>query len=271
MIDMNILLSSMNNPMINMANPTITQKEKEADSHLKELAESYLESDDYYESLATSLKSAKIWKIEHRKHIMKALDHKKNLSPILEKGVSLILERLPPMVSPEAWKKFQEEFSLLEETASKFSKIPEEGEIITNQQIMGISDPNLAAIYDLGRKLVEEKSFENALCIFQVLAFFNPFVGEYWIGQGISLFQLKQYEDAIGILSFAKILQPEKAAPFIYTALCHDQLNQPDQVKENLESADPILQQSPEEKALWGEIATLLKDRISKESPRLEG
>lgn len=229
---------------------------------LEEMADSYLEKDDFYEAMATPLKPAKQWKNEHRKQILETLNLN-DFSINMDKAVEIIMDRLPKMVPKADWERIVDEFSHIEQNFQENSvKEQEDGAIVTNQQLMGISDETLNSIYLLGRTLVEEKSFDNALNVFHALCFFNPWVGEYWLGLGICLFHLNEYDQALEILNMAQILQPDKAAAFIYSAFCHLKLNQSDLVNEDIKQIEEVFSQSAEEKSQWEKISEQLKSKI---------
>ena len=237
------------------------EKQTKSNVELDEIANSFLEKDDFYEAMATPLKPAKQWKSEHRKQILETLSFN-DFSKNMDKAVEIIMDRLPKMVSKGEWEQIVDEFSHIEQNFQENSAIElQEESFITNQQLMGISDKTLNSIYTLGRTLVEEKSFDQALNIFHALCFFNPWVGEYWLGLGMCLFNMNEYDQALEILNMAQILQPDKAAGFIYSAFCHFKLNQLNLLQEDIKRIEEVFSQSAEEKGQWDKTYEQLKGK----------
>lgn len=238
------------------------EKQTKPNATFNEIADSFLENDDFYQAMATPLKPAKQWKNEHRSQILETLklsDFSKNM----DKAVEIIMDRLPKIISKEEWERIVGEFSHIEQSFQQNSVSQEEGVDITNQQLMGISDETLNSIYTVGSALVDEKAFNDASPIFQALCFFDPWVGEYWLGLGICLFNLNEYYQALEILSMAQILQPDKAAAFVYSAFCNFKMNQFEQLSEDIKKIEEIFSQSVDEKMQWEEMFEFLKSKAN--------
>lgn len=227
--------------------------------NVEEIATLYLESDDYYEKLATSIKPAQQWKSEHLERIQEILGLN-DLVESLKKGLDVIQENLPTMVSKEEGERIQSELSQMAQAYESNSA----DKTLSTQQLMEISDATMASLYNLGKALLEKKAYDKALSIFQMLAFFNPKIGEYWLGQGIALFHLKEYEQATDILQIAKSLQPHKVGAYVYAAICHVRGNKPELLNQDLIQIDHIFSLSAEESSLWEKAVKHLLEEARK-------
>lgn len=244
---------------MNKQNPTEAIAENQ---WINQTADSLLEENSYYEKMANPLKSAEQFKAEHRKHLQEFLQFK-DFKEKMNQGVDVVLERLPQMITANEWTQFKEDFARSigreRHIASSFTEQIEQGQSTTFQNLMGISSHNMNHLYNLDRKLVEEKHFNQALAIFTMLTYLNPQVPEYWIGQAICLYSMAKYEEALAILQLAKVLQPDKVAPFIYSAFCNFALYRPEGIQQDLDLVHQILQHSETERAHWEEPYKVLK------------
>ena len=235
----------------------------------QEIVSSLLESDDYYASLTTPLKTVDQVKAEHKHQIDKALRFK-DFEQRMNEGVDTLIHRLPKIVSKEAWEQLIEEFANADEhmiNAAQYIDV-EEDESVVLQELMGISNGNMGIIYALGRQLLEEKDYPQAVAIFSLLNYLNPLVPEYALGSGLSLFLAGKYDEALKTLHFAEILQPDKAAPLIYSCLCHLNLNHLDELKEELSHVEEVFHHSHEEQKQWKNLYNSLKHEVNNKIKR---
>lgn len=238
------------------------EKQTKPNVDVSGFVDAYLESDDFYAAMATPLKPAEQCKNEHRKQIHDTLSLD-DFSKQLNRSVEIIMDRLPRQVTVNEWERIVDEFSHLEQNYQKNSAVePIEGSIVTNQQLMGISDATLDAIYQLGRTLIDEKAFTDGIAIFHALCFFDPTPPDYWLGLGYCLYHMNDYEEALAIFDMAKTLNPESAAANVYIAFCHLRLSQLDQLQSDLIQIDEIFSHSPEEKTQWGNSVEQIKSKL---------
>ena len=81
----------------------------------------------------------------------------------------------------------------------------------TFQAFLGIKDPTLVWIYNVGYKTQQENKLEEAEGIFQTLVLLSPMVRDYWMALGFVQRDREVYERAIESFSFASLLDPEHA------------------------------------------------------------
>lgn len=90
----------------------------------------------------------------------------------------------------------------------------------TAQEILEFSDMSMAKFYGASYKLFEHQRFEDASNAFLFLATLNPYNYDYWVGLGMSLQMLGDYELAIDAYEMAAICQVDNPVPYFYLAKC---------------------------------------------------
>lgn len=186
----------------------------QSDLLLNELIESQVEEliqdHDYYQGLATPLKSSAICKQEHIRQLTEFFQFAEQRAR-LEHAQKLITDLMLPFVSPIEFNKIKEE---LDNSSSHFShfmetKANEEAERpILIQEMLGLSDETLMHIYALGQDLVEKGQFQDALALLTFLTLLAPHVPSFWILEGVCFKNLNLHEEATAALSAAKFLNP---------------------------------------------------------------
>lgn len=217
-----------------------------APKELEKLIESSLEPDAYYEAKATPVKPASAWKQEHREQLYRKFQFEEFSSKI-KLGFNLISNKLSPMIGIQAYNHVVQEF--VERRAP-----PKLGQLkgnLTMQEEWSISIDSMNYIYDLASKFLDEQQCKEADSLFTVLCYLNPKVPEYSLGKCFALYLLEQYAEALDLLQLTKILQPDKAAPFIYSALCKQKLNLSEGYDEDMMKIYDIFGKSDEESQKW--------------------
>lgn len=213
---------------------------------INQATDSLLQPDVYYESLATALKTAPQIKDQHRKELMKALEFE-DFRQKLSKGLHILVKQMQSS-------NFIEELKNCQHHAETF-----EGEAASIQQVYGFSDRSMELMYKFGGELIQKEAFDEAEAVFVVLTFLNPLISEYYIGAAISLFWQRKFPDCLACVGISKILQPEKAVSFIYSALSKIESGDTSSVKEDVQKLDEIFDKSPEQKKEWQELYNLIK------------
>lgn len=90
----------------------------------------------------------------------------------------------------------------------------------TAQDIMEISDENMAKFYRSAYRLFEGKRYSDASNAFFFLATLNPYNHDYWLGLGMSLQLGGNYEPAIDAYEMAAICEIDNPVPYFYLAKC---------------------------------------------------
>lgn len=227
-----------------MGNNIQTGRSKELDR----LIESSLESDSYYEAKATPIKSASAWKQEHREQICRKFQFEE-FSSRIKLGFNLIANKLSPMIGIQAYNHVVQEF--VERKAPPKLIEVEPNQRLTMQEEWSISNDTMNHIYQLATKLLEDNHYKDADALFTVLCYLNPKVPEHSLGKCFALYLLEQYDEALELLQFTKILMPQDAAPYVYSALCNQKLGKAANYDEDMMKIYDIFGKSEGEKEKW--------------------
>lgn len=214
---------------------------------IEDYIDSYIKPDDYYQAKATPLKSAAVLKEEHRKELREKFQFKEFLST-MDKGFKLIANLLPAMIGIQSFAHIIQEFSIRK--AHSVIQVTE-NQKLTVQDEWSISEQSMKQIYQLAKELHDGDKTLDADAVFTVLCYLNPKVPEYSLGKCTALYNSGNYADAIEIVQLTKILQPNKVAPFIYSALCNKRLNNLQGLEEDLKTLDENFARGEEEKQDW--------------------
>ncbi len=213
---------------------------------IDKLVEASLESDSFYEAKATPIKPASAWKQEHREQLCRKFQFE-DFSSKIKLGFNLIANKLSPMIGIQAYNHVVQEF-VERKTPPKIGQM--QGKL-TMQEEWSISNDSMKYIYDLASKFLDEQQCKEADALFTVLCYLNPKVPEYSLGKCFALYLLEQYSEALDLLQLTKILQPDKAAPFVYSALCKQKLNMAEGYDEDMMKIYDIFGKSDEESQKW--------------------
>lgn len=230
------------------------------------LIETQLANDEDYQmqSKSNHLKSAEQIKAQNKQQIREQLrmdeyQHKLGLA------CKIIAERLPRFIHPQNWAQVLSEFEESLNRSLPPANPVKESQVdptLIFQNILGISNDTVNFIYQLGKQLINENEYEKAAAIFTFLHFLNPFVSEFWMGAGMSLYYGGLNEEALIDLEIAHLLATDRAAPWVYTALCHLSLNNKNAVREDLKQINKLFQKNKEEKVIWNDVITSIKDQL---------
>ncbi len=227
--------------------------------------ESLLEEDSYYHYHALSLKPASVVKQEHRRQLTEFFEMKQLRSQI-ENAQNLIITQLPGCVSLEIFSTIKQEFDQCMDHFSIFIRSIAEANShkpILFQEMFGYSDETLLHFYDLARKLVEKKNYDDANDIFVFLTILAPHVSGYWIGQGVCLQALDKHIEALLVFKAANCLNPNDPFPAAYSIESYTHLREFTDAHQEIKSLLEIVNNlAHEEKKQW-------KKRIKKYTARL--
>lgn len=141
----------------------------------------------------------------------------KELTSSLEKGQKVLKdffeleEKSHPELDPES------HFARWEEASQKLVGMPTILEILANedeeekslQDKCGLSWAFMDRAYATGKKLQEDKRFDDAVNVFKFLRYLNSKVFEYWLSEANVLFDLSKFDDALEAYGRSLLLQPE--------------------------------------------------------------
>ncbi len=124
-------------------------------------------------------------------------------------------------------------FHLSKETKAKLKdKQALEQDLLTDkspQEILDLSEEEMAKCYQIAYHLFEEKRYEEAVDAFFFLATLNSYRSDYWLGLGMATQLLHDYEVAIDAYELAALCDLSSPVPYFYLAKClfaiHDREN----------------------------------------------
>lgn len=218
-----------------------------------------LESDSYYQALATPLKPASVLKAEHRRRLLAELEAKEMRAHLSEAFV-LIDSLLPTLISPVEFASVKKEFAASHDQVLAASEKPASDRPQIMQQLFGLSNATLVSIYKLAYHLLNEKRFKEAQSVLCLLTFLAPDLAEFWLALGNALCGQDKEHDALPCYDVAKQLKPNDPAAFVCAAQIHLRLKQKSEALQELESAEKIIAESPELSRQWGGKIRALKN-----------
>ncbi len=96
----------------------------------------------------------------------------------------------------------------------------------TAQEMMSLSWKWMDRAYEIAKKLLEEKNFEEAEQLFFLLKTIQPTVFEYWLGEATCQHTMKKFQQALETYSLSLLLQPSNALLFFQIADCFKHCNE---------------------------------------------
>jgi tetratricopeptide (TPR) repeat protein len=227
-----------------------------SDELIETIAEELLQDDDYYQCLATPLKSAALYKQAHRNQLIELFQFKKQNERIIH-ALDLITNMMPSFTSADGYAKVKEE---MDNSSAYFSRFMESAgaepsdKPILLQEMLGLSDETLLHIYAFGRALVEKGNTQDACALFTLLTILAPHVESYWISQGVCMQDSGLHEEAIAAFNAAKFLDPLDPAPIVYSIESFRLLKDETQEKTEMELLERALESlDKREQATWRE------------------
>ncbi len=192
-----------------------------SESLLNELIEPQLdalmEEDSFYQRLATPLKSAMLWKQQHREELKEYLKFK-GVNQRITNALDLIAYTMPSFTPAADYAKVKQELDNGAEHFRRFvNSIEPTDRPILFQEMLGLSDDTILSIYAFGRNLVEQGNTKDAMPVFALLTILAPHVESYWVAEGVSMQDLGLHDQAIAAFSAAKFLNPEDPSPIQYS------------------------------------------------------
>jgi tetratricopeptide (TPR) repeat protein len=229
------------------------------ETQVKEL----IQDDDYYQGLATPLKSVALCKQEHREKLTEFFKFKEQRA-LLDQAQKLIMDLMPAFIPPIEFTKIKEE---LDNSGSHFAHFMESrgnekpDRPILFQEMMGLSNETLLHIYALGLDLHEKGLFKDGLALFTLLTFLAPHVTSYWILEGTCLQSLNQHQEALAALSAAKLLNPSDPLPIAYSIESYRSLKEKDQLLSEIQLLEKVVNTlDSEEKGIWRDQLNNIKN-----------
>ena len=88
----------------------------------------------------------------------------------------------------------------------------------------GLKKPDLDSLYIIAYNLYDEKKYQEALQIFQTMAFYNHFDKRGWLGSAASFQMLHRYEDAISCYSCVFLIDNTDPLTLFHSVECYNAL-----------------------------------------------
>jgi type III secretion system low calcium response chaperone LcrH/SycD len=143
-------------------------------------------------------------------------------------------------IAPEALEKIRNKESLLRE----FQSAPTPG------AILGLSSDTLAKFYRSALHLLEERHYAEASKAFLFLVVVNPSNFDCWLGLGMSVQMLGDYEGGIDAYEMAAFLNVENPVSYFYLSKCFFAMHDRENSKQALEMAIEYADENPDYAAL---------------------
>ncbi len=122
------------------------------------------------------------------------------------------------------WINIMKEFSLESQIQQKLKDTAQFKQALieksTAQEVLEISDPLMAKLYQVSCHLFEQKRYEDAAHAFLFLATLNSHNHDYWVGLGMSTQLCHAYETAIDAYELAALCDISSPVPYFYLAKC---------------------------------------------------
>lgn len=90
----------------------------------------------------------------------------------------------------------------------------------TAQEILELSDDEMATYYRAAHHLFENRHYMDAADTFLFLVTMNPHNHDHWLGLAMATQKLGNYEDAIDSYEMASYYEPDSPVPYFYLAQC---------------------------------------------------
>ena len=100
----------------------------------------------------------------------------------------------------------------------------------------GVSEQDLDALYLMAYNLYSDKKYQEALQIFEAIAFYNHFDKRGWIGSAACCQMLRRYKDAILCYSCASLIEGQDPLPLSHAVECYIALKRYAEARSAIES-----------------------------------
>lgn len=188
-----------------------------------------------YEAEATPLTTAAQLREREELALREVLQEKaQTFSNCCETALKVIGERLPQMLSTEAWEAFREDFKGIGRYAKPLEEYSEtQIEHATAEtclaEIYDLSATTLDAMTTLGDTLVAEEDYEAAEAVFGLETTLVPILDHAWTQMGVCLIQQERLEEAAEALAIAVTLAPNKITNLAFLAITQRMLGNADE------------------------------------------
>ncbi len=161
----------------------------------------------------------------------------RSLEETMQRGMTCFLSQIKQKLSVEEQEKVQDEIKHLLETI--------------NSQGIEFSPPVMSGdlvfhLYEVARRCLEERNFQEAIDLFQLLNLLFPQAFEPWLGIGMAYQEQARFKDALSGYGQAMRLAPFHPLPVIYTAECYQMLQEFDHARHFIRQALDLFSSSTE-------------------------
>ncbi|MEX1013052.1 MAG: SycD/LcrH family type III secretion system chaperone [Waddliaceae bacterium] len=102
----------------------------------------------------------------------------------------------------------------------------------TAQEILGFTDSAMDAFYRAAETLLNGRRYDDALNAFLFLITMNPHHHDYWIGLGMSVQMVGDYQSALDAYEIAAMYEVENPIPYFQLAKCFMELHDRENTRE---------------------------------------
>lgn len=131
----------------------------------------------------------------------------------------------------------------------------------TIQNLIGIDEKSMRALWKMALILFDKQSFENSTGLSTLLAVLSPVNGDYWYRTALAAQQANQMEYALQAYETAYALSPELIGAKIFTVNCLISLKRKTEAKDAFKEASELVKEN-ELNEQWEEILTGLESLI---------
>lgn len=115
----------------------------------------------------------------------------------------------------------------------------------TFRELLGLSDSTIVHFYDAGRNRFDHALYKDAVDIFSVVAWLDPYKLNVWIALGLANMRLEDPNAAVEAFAMASIVNPSAIYPHIYSAQCYLSMHENEMAQDALRMAMETLQEYP--------------------------
>ena len=118
------------------------------------------------------------------------------------------------------------------------------------QQLLGVSDQAMHALYRVSVEIYNERRFKEAAAAFSVIAVLDPWHFDAWMALGNAEYFCHRYRGALIAYAMAMHCNPKNPFSHVYSAACYEKIKEYDNAIQSLDTALFVIHENPEYKEL---------------------
>lgn len=127
----------------------------------------------------------------------------------------------------------------------------------TYQEMLEISDVEMQRYFEVGRRYLKNRQFDEASDIFLLLATLSPLTGNLWVHAGNAEQALGRFEDALEAYSMAMLADANDPLPHYFSAEVYYEIQAKDLAKECLKVCVALIEENEHYLALKQHVDNL--------------